>query len=126
MKQKGENLKYLEVRSISLKKLIFMWHFALFVLAIGWPITSPSFCVTWLQGRQALHVARTRPAGVCPCEGSEMLGSKRTALRAIGFCLMHHTPWADIQISRLNTCIIIITTTTTTIVTMQVEQPEYN
>jgi len=85
----------------------------------------------WLRGRQALHAARTRPAGVCPCEGSKVPGSKRTALRAIGFSLMHHTPRADIQISRLNTCIIIIIIiiiiiTTTTIVTMQVEQPEYN
>jgi hypothetical protein len=38
---------------------------------------------------------------------------------------MHHTPRADIQISRLNACITIIITTTT-IVTMQIEQPEYN
>jgi len=73
-------------------------------------------------GRCMLHEL-DRPASVLVKEVT-MLGSKRTALRAIGFSRMLHTPKADIQINRLNTCIvvvviitIIIIITTTTIIT---------
>ena len=90
----------------------------------------PSVSCGCEDARRCMLHEPDRPASVLVKEVT-MLGSKRTALRAIAFSRMHHTPRADIQISRLNTCIvviiiIIITTTTTTIITMQVKQPEYS